>query len=333
VPSPAISTRWIEKRSPHWARLEALIGVCSQRGVSGLSHEELRELALLYRQAAADLATAREDPASAALALRLNQLLGRAHNVIYSSGPQRPRGVLHFYLNVFPRVFRETWPYTMAAFALFLAGAVSGLLLSTVDPGFARFVLGGEMMDTIERQQMWTHPILALKPLASSLIMTNNLAVAFTAFAGGALAGIGTLYLMMLNGVMIGVIGSACHQAGMSVSLWSFVAPHGALELPSIFIAGGAGLRLARGVLAPGTLPRRDAMADAGSQAIRLLLGVVPLLIVAGLVEGFVSPTAAPVALKLVLGGALFVLLGFYLTRGGGARTPAPGEEPDADGG
>jgi uncharacterized membrane protein SpoIIM required for sporulation len=322
VPSPAISARWIEKRKAHWARLETLLLVCGRRGVSGLAHAQLQELALLYRQTAADLSTAREDPASAPLARHLNQLLGRAHNVLYAGRAPRARGLLHFYGAVFPRTFRQTWPYTAAALAIFLAGAAFGILLAAADPGFERYLLGGQMMDTIERREMWTHSILAVKPLASSAIMTNNLAVAFAAFASGMLAGVGPVYMMAFNGLLIGVIGAACGRAGMSVALWSFVAPHGALELPAIFIAGGAGLVLARGILAPGTLPRREAIAESAGEAIRLVLGVIPLLVVAGLIEGFVSPTAAPAAIKFVLGAALLVLLAFYLTRARAGRDP-----------
>jgi uncharacterized membrane protein SpoIIM required for sporulation len=99
----------------------------------------------------------------------------------------------------------------------------------------------------------------------------------------------------------------------MALPLWSFVAPHGALELPAIFIAGGAGFVLAHGILFPGTLPRRDSVALAGGTAIRLLLGVIPLLVIAGIIEGFVSPTSAPVGVKFVISVALFTLLLLYL--------------------
>src|SRR6185503_6368708 len=120
-----------------------------------------------------------------------------------------------------------------------------------------------------------------------------NLSVVAAALATRMLAGLGTVYMMFFNGLLIGVVGTACHRAGMSLSLWSFVAPHGVLELPAIFIAGGAGLMLAKGLLFPGMLPRRDSIAESGGLAIRLFLGVVPMLVVAGLIEGFVSPTAA----------------------------------------
>ncbi len=282
-------------------------------GVAALTHQELQELALLYRQTAADLSAAREVAANAQLAAYLNQLMGRAHNLVYAARPARSRSVLTFYTRTFPQIFRQTWRYTAAATALFAIGAIAGTVLSVSDPGFQRFVLGGAMIDTIDRREMWTHSILAVKPLASSAILTNNLSVAFSAFALGMTAGLGTVYIMVFNGIMIGVIGTACHRAGMSVPLWSFVAPHGALELPAIFIAGGAGLVLGRGILAPGLLPRRDAIAESGASAIRLLLGVIPLLIVAGVIEGFVSPTPLDPAVKFVIGAALFILLALYV--------------------
>lgn len=305
------------------------MAACGRGGVASLAHDEVRELALLYRQTAADLSTAREDPSGAALARHLNELLGRAHNLVYAGAARsRPAGVLEFFATGFPRIFRETLPFTAAAFALFMAGAAAGLLMSAADPGFERYVLNGQMMDTIERREMWTHGIVAVKPFASSAIMTNNIAVALAACATGMFAGLGTVYMMLFNGMLIGVVGSACHRAGMSVDLWSFVTPHGVLELPAIFIAGGAGLLLASGILFPGTLPRRDALADAGGRAIRLLLGVVPLLVIAGIVEGFVSPTATPPAAKFATGAALFVLFALYLTPPASWRRVRSGSSP-----
>jgi uncharacterized membrane protein SpoIIM required for sporulation len=317
VPAQVISARWIEKRRPHWTRLESLVTACDRRGVSALTHGELQELALLYRQAAADLSAARDDPGSAALARHLNQLLARAHNLVYAGRPAATRRPLAFLTHTFPQTFRATLAYTLTAFGLFLAGAAAGFVITLADPGFERFLLGGGMMDTIERREMWTHGILAMKPLASSQIMTNNLAVSFLATAAGMFAGLGTLYMMVFNGMLIGVIGAATARAGMGGQLWSFVAPHGALELPAIFIAGGAGFVLARAILAPGDLPRRDALAEAGGTAVRLFLGVIPLLVIAGVVEAFVSPTPIPAPVKFSIGGSLFALLAVYLARAG----------------
>jgi uncharacterized membrane protein SpoIIM required for sporulation len=172
------------------------------------------------------------------------------------------------------------------------------------------------MMETIEQRKMWTDSIVTVKPLASSGIMTNNLSVSFSAFAMGITAGIGTIWMMLMNGLLLGVIGAATWKSGMALQLWSFVAPHGVLELPAIFIAGGAGLEIARGLLFPGMLPRKVSLAKAGSRAAKLLLGTIPLLIVAGLIEGFFSPSGAAYQLKFLLAAVLFVALIAYLNMG-----------------
>jgi uncharacterized membrane protein SpoIIM required for sporulation len=169
------------------------------------------------------------------------------------------------------------------------------------------------MVQKIQRKEMWTDRILSVKPQASSAIMTNNMSVSFMAYVAGITAGLGTIYMMFFNGLLMGVIGVACSLAGMSLSLWSFVAPHGALELPAIFIAGGAGFKIAHGLLFPGMLPRRDSLAAAGREATSLVLGIVPMLIIAGTIEAFVSPTGLPVPLKFAMSAALFTLLNVYL--------------------
>ena len=148
------------------------------------------------------------------------------------------RGIWTFYKDTFPAIFRETFPDTLTAFVLFLVAALAGVLLGLADPSFSRYFLGPAMMQSIEHHKMWTDSIVTIKPLASSGIMTNNISVAFAAFAMGITAGIGTVWMMLFNGLMMGVVGVACWREGMSLSLWSFVAAHGVLELPAIFIAG-----------------------------------------------------------------------------------------------
>jgi len=121
--------------------------------------------------------------------------------------------------------------------------------------------------------------------------------------------------MMLFNGLLMGVVSTACWSAGMSLQLWSFVTPHGVLEIPAIFIAGGAGFRVAQGLLFPGVLPRRESLAIAGAEGVRLLLGTVPILVVAGLIEAFVSPTNLATFLKFLMAAALFLLFVFYLFR------------------
>lgn len=308
-----ISTHWLETRQPYWNRLEALLDRVARGGLKSLTRDELQELGLLYRQIASDLAALREDRASVHFAQYLNELLARAHNSIYSAQKPTPAAAVRFFRDTYPEVFRRTFAYSLLAFLIFSASAAVGVTLTRQDTNFKVRVLGPEMVETIERREMWTHSIVAIKPLASSAIMTNNLSVAFTTFAFGITGGAGTLYMLMFNGLLIGTIATACWSSGMSLQLWSFVAPHGVLELPAIFIAGGAGLRLAAGLLFPGLLPRRESVARAGAEGVQLLLGCVPILVIAGVIEAFVSPTGLGAASKFSVAAALFALLLAYL--------------------
>ena len=311
-----LSNQWLAKRRPYWDRLAALLGQAgSGGGVRRLNRDELRETALLYRQAASDLSTLRQDSTARAYAEHVNQLLARAHHIIYSSRGTSLMKVVRFLRDDYPAIFQRLIRYVIISLIILLGGATLGSVLTLARPQFMRHMLGPAMVETIERHEMWTHSIVGIEPVASSAIMTNNLSVCFMAFAGGITFGLLTVYSMFFNGLLLGVIGVACQQHGMSLDLWSFVAPHGSLELPSIILSGAAGLRLAHGVLFPGLYRRRDSVARAGVEASRLVAGIIPLLVIAGTLEGFFSPSNAPVWLKFTVGGLLFTLLVTWLFR------------------
>jgi uncharacterized membrane protein SpoIIM required for sporulation len=322
-----ISNRWIEQRKGSWSRLEALTHQVESSGIGALSGGELREFGLLYRQVAADLSAVRSDRGSGTLEEYLNQLLSRAHNRIYSGRKSGVQSVVRFMAYEYPRIFRRLFPYVAVSFLIFLAGAALGTLLSLSRPQFERLLLGPAMVQTIERHEMWTHSLLSMKPQASSAILTNNISVCFVTFAGGIIGALGTIQLLFTNGLLMGVISTACARAHMALDLFSFVAAHGALELPSIFIAGGAGLRLGVGLLFPGMLRRRDSLVLGAREAVRLLAGVVPLLFVAGILEAFLSPSGAPKAVKFAVGAVLLIGLGFWLAEGGREKSAPAGDQ------
>jgi uncharacterized membrane protein SpoIIM required for sporulation len=196
-----------------------------------------------------------------------------------------------------------------------VAWGLLGAALTSARPEFMRHFVGPEMIATMERHAMWTESVVSVAPMASSAIMTNNLTVSFITFAGGIVFGLGTFFALFTNGMMLGVIGAACHHYEMSVKLWSFVAPHGALELPSIIIAGAAGFRLGHAMLIPGALRWRESVARGGIEATQLVSGIIPLLVIAGCLEGFFSPSHAHNWLKFTVGGLLFTLLNLWLFR------------------
>jgi uncharacterized membrane protein SpoIIM required for sporulation len=310
-----LSNRWLAKRRPYWDRLAALLGQAGAGGVRQLSRAELREAALLYRQAASDLSTLRQDSTARVHAEHVNRLLARAHHIIYSSRRKGFLKIFYFLRDEYPALVQRQIHYVLLSLVVLVSGALLGSVLTLARPQFMRHMLGPAMVETIERHEMWTHSLVSIAPAASSAIMTNNISVCFIAFAGGIVFGLGPLWSMFFNGLLLGVIGVACQQHGMSLDLWSFVAPHGSLELPSIILAGASGLRLGRGVLFPGLYRRRDSIALAGAEATRMVAGIIPLLVIAGTLEGFFSPSGAPIWLKFTVGGLLFTLLLVWLFR------------------
>lgn len=272
-------------------------------------------MALLYRQVASDLSVLRQDPTSRTYAQYVNQLLARAHHIIYSGRKTNLRTLFLFLRDEYPAIFQRQIGYIAASLLVSVAFGLLGAALTTTRPEFMRHFVGPEMIATMERHEMWTKSVVSVAPMASSWIMTNNLSVSFITFAGGIVFGLGTFLALFQNGIMLGVIGAACHHYSMSLALWSFVAAHGALELPSIIIAGGAGFRLGHAMLFPGALRWRESVARGGIEATRLVSGVIPLLIIAGSLEGFFSPSQAPVWLKFTVGGLLFTLLNLWLFR------------------
>ena len=298
------------------------------QGLRSLSQPELRDLGLLYRQAAADLSAVRADRSSRTLEQYLNKLVARAHNFVYSGPRASLAGLWRFMVHGYPRLLRRLSGYVWLATAITLAAAALGVLITLVHPQFGEIFLGAEKMEGIRQHHLWMDSILSVKPQASSAIMTNNIGVCFAAFALGITAGIGTIYLLFFNGLMLGTIATVCARYHLSLSLWSFIAAHGALELPSIMLAGAAGLRLGAGILFPGMLRRKDALALAGLEAVQLVAGTIPLLTIAGTLEAFLSPTHAPNALKFGVGALLFAGLCLWLSEGG--RTPLPSLQNDA---
>jgi uncharacterized membrane protein SpoIIM required for sporulation len=312
-----LSNLWIDSRKNNWNRLDALVHQVEASGVKSLAPAELRDLGLLYRQAAADLSAVRADPSSRTLEQYLNRLVGRAHNYVYSGRRISMASLWQFFAYGYPRLLRRLSGYVLAATAIFLLAGLMGMLITIMHPDFATLMLGPQMMDKIEHHQMWTDSVLSIKPVAASGIMTNNITVCFLTFAGGILAGLGTLYMLFNNGLQIATVLTCCAQHHMALSLVSFMTAHGALELPSIMFAGAAGLRLGAGILFPGMLRRRAALALAGVEAVQLIAGTIPLLIIAGTLEAFLSPTHAPIALKFSVGAVLFTGLLLWLGEGG----------------
>lgn len=293
----------------------------AERDIRRLLPEEINELGRLYRVATSDLALAQRDFPRHKITLYLNQLVARSHAVIYRTEPLVVNRFKTFVVSGFPRVYRETLPFTLIASLLFWLPAILAFVSVWVSPDASRWVLPvgtQQLRETIEEGKLWTEIPIEERPYASSFIMQNNIQVAFLAFAGGMLLGIYTVYIMALNGLILGGLTGLTAHYGLGFDLWTFVIGHGVIELSVIMMAGGAGLMLGWAIIHPGLLRRTDALKEAAGKAVTLVLGSVPLLVIAGTIEGFVSPAEGlPWPVKWGVGLVSGVLLYSYLLLSG----------------
>ncbi len=279
-------------RKIDWEKLTQLLERSNHRS-QRLTPEEVHLLGRLYRSVTSDLALAQRDFPNHKVTQYLNQLVARAHAVVYRSEPLALRRIKNFILKGYPRSFRRAWAYILTASLLFIVPALLVGIATFVQPESARWLLPGglqRLIPVIEEQELWTDIPVAERPYASSFIMQNNIQVTFLAFAGGVTAGLLTAWVMVMNGLVLGGISGLTAHYGVGFDLWTFVIGHGVIELSVIFIAGGAGLMIGWAIIHPGLLRRRDALTLAARNAVKLVIGGAPLLVVAGLIEGFISP-------------------------------------------
>lgn len=284
-----------------------------------LHREEVRELGRIYRRTASDLAIARAESRDPRLINYLNSLVIRAHGRIYRADAQGGQRILRFFTHDFPRTFRQTWRYTAVAFGVFMLSSVIGFLGTSYDPEFSEIVgvppSAREFI--IDTRTHWWEEINEQNQIESSNIITNNIRVTFYTFGFGAIFGVGTLLFLAYNGAVNAAVLALTFRAGFGGDLLTFMAGHGVIELSCIFIAGGAGLMIGTAILMPGDLSRADALKKRGLEAILLMLGVAPLLVVAGFIEGFISPADINPVIKFSIAGITGLALYSYLLLAG----------------
>src|SRR5262245_42118833 len=253
---------FIEKGKGKWKRLEELIGQArSVRGLRRLSRDELRELMSSYRRTSADLATAREESRDQRLVNYLNNLVIRAHGMIYRTESKGARAILDFYLYDFPVIFRQTFRYTLAVFLIFMAIAIPSFFATWRNDDFADFAyLSRPTVQKIKDHQSWWEELNKQAPTGAALIITNNIFVGIITFAFSVFPVVGTVNILKNTALQFGAINALVFKYGMGHTLWAFVAGHAVLEFTAIFIAGGAGLMIGWSLLAPGERTRREAL-------------------------------------------------------------------------
>ncbi len=304
------ATEFIAKKQKIWDELEALLA--HSRGASA---GQLNRLGYLYRRVTSDLAVARRDFPQDPCVSYLNALASRAHAAVYQTSPFKRGTLRQFLLFGFPKVFRENLNFIGAAFLMFVLSFAAAYWIALSTPERAEQIVPERFVSHIKKLEdgAWNNTAAENRNLFASFVMTNNIRVAFFAFAGGIIFMVGSVYILAINGIIIGAIAGLCHANGVALALWSFVSPHGYIELTTIFIAGGAGLKLGYALIAPSLFTRKRTLTDAARTAIQLLGGCVALLVVAGIIEGFVSPSSLLPTVKIGFGALTGILLFTYL--------------------
>jgi uncharacterized membrane protein SpoIIM required for sporulation len=304
---------FLDTRLNKWKRLEELTSRASRLRLANLSADEVREFGRLYRRTAADLAIAREEVRDQRLVNYLNHLVGRAHGAIYRSESSGFGVFATFFRYEFPEVFRQTFAYTLSSFGVFMAGAIFAAVVCSFDENFADRISPGLRQD-IAAHRNWTEAVNDANPIASTSIQANNINVTFMAFGFGIFFGLGTLWVLAQNGLLLGMVMQLC----VKYRFWeipTFVSAHGPIELTAIFIAGGAGLLIGKALVIPGDKRRIDALVTNGKLAVRLVLGCIPMLIIAGVIEGFISPAHIPPAFKFAVSITTALLMTAYFLK------------------
>lgn len=308
--------RFVLERQSRWQELEARLTQLDRRGWRSFKPDDLDKLSTLYLTASADLAVAASRFAGGRTHQYLNGLVARAHARLYSTSTTTWRDVWQFVAVSLPAAF---WRFRRAialAFAVFVVGACFGYAVWRWQPQYAVHIVPENLLWTVEHE--WSGPPPADREWGfssisfSTMLMVHNIQVAVIAFALGLTLGIGTTYILFVNGAMLGALAAAVPRAWMP-HVWSLIAPHGVPELLAIFIAGGAGYHLAWCLIQPGDERRIDSLSRRGRGAMILLMLVVILLIVAGLIEGLLTPSLLPRVAKFSFAGLMAVAIVLYL--------------------
>jgi len=282
----------------------------------GIDHHDLEELAMQYRLLLHDHAFARARFPGTGAATRLERLAIEGTRMLRRAGPGRRWSLAGFFARTFPAALDSVVPELVLCIVLFTLAAGLGFVLGVAEPDMGVLILGPERIDDLRDGRLWTETLTTTVPASSSsYIATNNMSVALTAWAGGAAAGLGAFYIVLVNGFHLGTVFSVTSHYGMSVELGEFIVAHGPLELSLILVCAAAGLGLGRALVVAQDRPRSVVVKEQSMRSLVVLIGCLPWFVVLAVIETIVSPSAAvPPSIKVGVGAALvlvFILVAF----------------------
>lgn len=317
---------------PLWDTIEAWLDY-QQTPKRERKRQQLEEPVLdfpaAYRQLCHHLALAQSRMYSPLLIERLNQLVIRGHNRLYTTRLHFAHRIAGFYLRELPQLVRREWLPLLLSGVLFFGSFFAIMIAIQFKPDLVYSVIDGaqvagmeQMYDPERTSRFGREREADSDVLMFGFYIRNNTGIGFQVFAGGLLYGIGSLFFLLFNGLVIGAVAGHLTHLGYIETFWGFVSGHSAFELTAIVLSGAAGFKLAQALIMPGRKARLLALRDNGQVAIRIVYGAATLFIMAAFVEAFWSSQAwIPVMVKYAVGIALWVLLIAYFVLAG--RNPA----------
>lgn len=305
--------QFIKSKSATWKTLECLSAHIDKKGITSLNSKEIKEFLHTYKLTSHHLAYARTHYPNSNTVTYLNSLIGKCHNHVYLVRKSSFKESFHSFFYDFPNALKELKAYVLISFGIFFFGFLLSLIMVFYDDSLARFFLNETMIEAISDGQrlgsgQWDYPLI------SSKIMTNNISVAFKAFAYGISFGIGTIYILFTNGALLGALTGLVYLYNDPVRFWSLILPHGVIELTAIFISGAAGIMIGKSLLIPGEYSRKHALIAQAKRSVSLLIGVVVLLVIAAIIEGFFTPLEIGEDIKLIFAAFAGILLILYFS-------------------
>lgn len=305
---------FIHTHQKTWQELEDILKHPPSKRNQRADMDSLHRLLFLYQSVCGHLSIARTRYGSTSTVEYLNSLVVRAHQVIYVSKPNSLSKILHFLVHGFPTMLRKESLLFFISTGLFTLSFLFSFFFTILRPDYALSFVPAQYVEAIQNGVEGS--VDFNYSIASVAIFTNNIQVGILAFTLGITLGVGTVYVLVTNGFMLGTLAALSINSGSGYIFWALIVPHGVPELFCIFVCGGAGLLIARSMLFPGLLSRRESFVKGGKKALFLLLGTIPLFVLAGLTEGYFTPLPIDPLWKYIVSVVwLFILLIYILAK------------------
>ncbi|PKP91026.1 MAG: hypothetical protein CVT77_13385 [Alphaproteobacteria bacterium HGW-Alphaproteobacteria-16] len=324
TPTTGLS-RFRQEREGNWQRLEMLLDLVERKSPRRLSSADLIELPRLYRSTLSALSIARDTSLDGSMIAYLESLSTRAYFILYGTRTSFWRQIGDFFLRGWPSAVRGIWQETLLIAALFFASGIAGYFLVLSDPAWFSAIVPGnlaggrDMQASAEflRSTLYNSEGRDGLEVFATYLFTHNSQISIMAFALGFAFGVPTMFLIASNGVLLGAFYAVFVPKGLGVGLTGWLLIHGSTELFAIILAGAAGLHIGRAVAFPGTRSRIAAVSESGRRAALAMIGVIVMLLVAGLLEGFARQLITDDTARFAIAATMFAIwVGYFAFAG-----------------